>query len=103
MLVLYVLEHCPYCNNALKLLDENKIKYKKIVVENTEKDKNFYKKQSGMNTFPQIFLKVNKDNYLKIGGYNNLVNTLEECKSIRKTETSIESVYYMYNFLYKNI
>ena len=39
MFVLYVLETCPYCNNALRVLDSNNIPYKKIVVENTDKEK----------------------------------------------------------------
>jgi len=101
MIVLYVLEHCPYCNNALKLLENNNIKHKKIVVENTEESKKFYKKQSGMNTFPQIFLKVDKDNFLKIGGYNDLVSVIDESKNIKNSNISIESIYYMYNLLYK--
>jgi len=101
MIIIYILAHCPYCNNALKLLDDNKIKYKKIVVENTEEAKKHYKKQSGMNTFPQIFLKVNKDNFLKIGGYNDLVSIIDESKNIRNSNISIESIYYMYNLLYK--
>ena len=43
MIVIYVLEICPYCNNALSILDENKIKYNKIIVENTEKEKTYYR------------------------------------------------------------
>jgi len=101
MIILYVLEHCPYCNNALKLLENNNIKHKKIVVENTEEAKKFYKKQSGMNTFPQIFLKVDKDSILKIGGYNDLVSAIDESKNIKNSNISIESIYYMYNLLYK--
>jgi glutaredoxin 3 len=101
MIIIYVLEHCPYCNNALKLLEYNNIKYKKIIVENTEEAKKHYKKQSGMNTFPQIFLKINKDNILKIGGYTDLVSVIDESKNIKKSNISIESIYYMYNLLYK--
>ena len=101
MIVLYVLEYCPYCNNALKLLEEKNIKYKKIVVENSEEAKKHYKKQSGMNTFPQIFLKVNKDNFLKIGGYNDLVNIIDECNSIKENNLSVDTIYYMYKCLYK--
>ena len=95
MLVLYVLEYCQYCDNALKALEENKIKYKKIIVENSEEAKKHYKKQSGMNTFPQIFIKVNKDNFLKIGGYNDLINIINECKKIKQLNLSNEAIYYM--------
>jgi glutaredoxin len=101
MIVLYVLENCPYCNNALKLLESSNIKHKKIVVENTEEAKKHYKKQSGMNTFPQIFFKVDKDNFLKIGGYSDLVSVIDESKNIKNSNISIESIYYMYNLLYK--
>ena len=45
MIILYILETCPYCKNALSLLESYKIKYKKIVVENTEEAKNYYKKK----------------------------------------------------------
>ena len=57
MIILYVLEHCPYCNEALDLLKKNKIKHKKIIVENDEIIKNKYKKLHKMNSFPQIFIK----------------------------------------------
>jgi len=101
MIIIYVLTHCPYCNNALKLLEDNNIKYKKIIVENTEESKKHYKKQSGMNTFPQIFLKINKDNILKIGGYSDLIAIIDKSKNIKSSNISIESIYYMYNLLYK--
>lgn len=101
MLILYVLETCPYCNNALRLLNENKIKYKSIIVENTEEAKNFYKKQNKMNTFPQIFLQQNKDNFIKIGGNDNLVELLDQCLSIRQSNISIDLITNMYKSLYK--
>ena len=101
MIIIYVLDHCPYCNNALSLLEDNKIKYKKIIVENTEEAKKHYKKLSGMNTFPQIFLKVGKDDFLKIGGFTDLKNTLDECNNIIRLNLSNEAIYYMYKFLYK--
>jgi glutaredoxin len=56
MITIYILETCPYCNNALDLLTKLKIKHKKIVVPNTEEEKNKYKKLHKMNTFPQIFV-----------------------------------------------
>lgn len=101
MIVLYVLKNCPYCNNSLKVLKENNIKYKEIVVENTEEQKKIYKLQSGMNTFPQIFVKVNKNNFIKIGGNDDLEKLISKCKDLKKTGISIDAVHHMYKFLYE--
>lgn len=101
MIVLYVLETCPYCNSALKILNDNKIKYKSIIVENTEETKNYYKKQNNMSTFPQIFMQIEKDNYMKLGGYDSLNETISMCKSIKNSNVSLDSIYYMYQKLFK--
>jgi len=101
MLVLYVLNECPYCNRALNTLKENNIKYKSIIVENNEESKSYYKKQNKMNTFPQIFLQVNKDNYIKVGGNDDLQELLYLCKNIKNSSSSLDTVYYMYQSMYK--
>jgi glutaredoxin len=101
MLVLYVLETCPYCNQALNVLNQNKIKYKSIVVENTEEAKRYYKKQNKMDTFPQIFIQESKDNFIKIGGYDNLMDLLNICNNIRSSEISMNAVLHMYKILYR--
>jgi glutaredoxin len=101
MIILYILKTCPYCLNSIKLLKENNIKYKEIIVENTEEAKNFYKKQNNMNSFPQIFMKIDKDNYMKIGGNDNLIEILNQCNNIKESNVSLDSVYYMYQTLYK--
>lgn len=101
MIILYVLKTCPYCINSLKILKENNIKFKEIIVENTEEAKNFYKKQNGMNSFPQIFMKIDKDNYMKIGGNDNLIEVLKQCNSIKESSVSLDSIYCMYKSLYK--
>ncbi len=99
MIVLYVLSTCPYCNSALQLLKENKIKHKAIYVEN-EQEKELYKKQNGMNTFPQIFMQVDRDNYMKVGGCDDLIEIVNVCKSIRGSNVSLDSIYYMYQNIY---
>jgi glutaredoxin len=99
MIVLYVLDKCPYCNNSLKILTEKKIKHTSIVVKNTEKD--FYKKQNNMNTFPQIFMKVEGDNYMKIGGNDDLIEIFENCDNIKNSNVSLDAIYYMYKNIYK--
>ena len=98
-IVLYVLKGCPYCNNALMLLKENNIKHKAIVVE--DKDKEKYKKLNKMNTFPQIFINVNGDNYFKIGGNDDLVETMEIVKTIINSNVSLDAVYYLHKLMNK--
>lgn len=100
MIILYVLASCPYCNNSLQLLKEYNIKHKTIVVENTYESKEYYKKQNGMKTFPQIFMQINKDNFLKIGGNDNLIEILQQCQNIKNSNVSLDSIYYMYQNLY---
>lgn len=101
MLVLYVLETCPYCNQALTVLSQNKIKHKSIVVENTEEAKRYYKKQNKMDTFPQIFIQESKDNFIKIGGYDNLMDLLSICSTIKNSEISMNAVSQMCKLLHK--
>ena len=98
MIIIYVLTGCPYCNNSLRLLKENNIKHKVIVVE--DKDKEKYKKINKMNTFPQIFIKAGTDNYLKIGGNDDFTETLEIVKTISNSNVSLDSIYYMYKNMF---
>jgi glutaredoxin len=99
MIVLYVLEGCPYCINSLRLLKEYKIKHKSIVVHPSEKE--FYKKQNKMNTFPQIFIMIDKDNFMKVGGNSDLEEVIRLSKDINESNTSIDIVYNMYKNMYK--
>lgn len=101
MIVLYVLESCPYCNNALQLLKEKKIKHKAIIVENKAETKEYYKKQNGMKTFPQIFAQMDKDNFIKIGGNDDLIEIIDKCIDIRDSNVSMDSIYYTYQNLPK--
>lgn len=100
MIILYILQGCPYCNNAIKLLKENKIKYETITIE-SEEEKEFYKKQNGMNTFPQIFMQINRNSFIKIGGSTDLEEVVNICKKMYKKNLSIDLVYYMYQEMYK--
>lgn len=101
MIILYVLEHCPYCNRAFQILNDNNIKHKSIIVKNTEEEKNFYKKQNKMSSFPQIFMQLDGDNYMKIGGCDDLQEIMEYCKSIKSANVSVDSIYGMYKLIYK--
>lgn len=101
MFILYVLEDCPFCNNALQVLKENKIKHKAIIIENTAEQKAFYKKQSKMDTFPQIFLKTSNNELLKIGGNDDLIEALRICDLIKSSSLSIDTIYNVYKHVYK--
>lgn len=100
MIILYVLENCPYCTNSLKLLRQYKIKYQSIIVENTQEQKDYYKKQNKMSTFPQIFMKIDKNSFMKIGGNSDLMEIIEYCNNISDSSVSIDTVYYMYQNMY---
>ena len=84
----------------MKELNSNKIKYKSIIVENTQGAKDHYKKLSGMLTFPQIFIETGDDSYLKIGGSDDLSLLIANSKDIKKNNISIDALYLMYNNLY---
>jgi glutaredoxin 3 len=103
MIKLYVLEGCPYCNKALDILKKNKIKHKKIVVENTEEAKKYYKKKNKMDTFPQIFLDISETNSIKIGGCSDLENLMDLLGNIKNSGIHIDVIYYMFNLLHKRI
>ena len=89
MFLLYVLPHCPYCNNALALLDKHTIPYKKVIVE-TNEEKEKYKKKNKMNTFPQIFFKKQK-----IGGFDKLKELIETFDILKKKDISMEALAFL--------
>jgi len=98
MIVLYVLNGCPYCSRSLQLLKQYKIKHKEIIVEQEEKE--HYKKQNRMNTFPQIFMQIDTNNFMKIGGSSELEEIINQTNNIRNSNVSLDSVYYMYKNIY---
>ena len=69
-LFIVILEDCIYSTSVINLLDSFKIKYKHLKVMQKDKDKF---KTIEIDTFPQIYLKKNKNNdSLLLGGYNDL-------------------------------
>jgi hypothetical protein len=54
-----------------------------------------------MNTFPQIFAMINKDNIIKIGGNSDLEEAMGLTESIHKSSVSIDAVYGLYKNMYK--
>ena len=69
MILLYIINGCPFCHKAELLLNSLKIRTRKITVKTSDKLK--YKKQNKMNTFPQILYLKDSKRY-KIGGLDEL-------------------------------
>jgi len=69
-LFIVVLEGCGYSQGAIELLNNYKIKYKTIKINQEEKNKYITPE---INTFPQVYLKKNKTkDSLLLGGYTDL-------------------------------
>ena len=98
MIVLYVLDGCPYCRNAIKILKDNNIEHSVINVRNEEKE--YYKNHNKMNTFPQIFIQSDKNYYLKIGGYSELTEIINNCNNIKESFISFDLISLMYKNMY---
>ncbi len=90
-IIIYTLEECPYCKNAIKLLDTHKIKYNKIIVENETKIKEKYKKQCAMESFPMIFIQnpENEKKYMKLGGFSDLQTYIQLSKQLNENQIDI--------------
>ena len=99
MISIYVLEGCPYCKSAMSLLDQYNISYKKYVVDSEEK-KQICKKQSGMSTFPQIYINASTKQSILVGGCDNLNEVIKYTKVIKSNNISIEALQYFYKKLY---
>ncbi len=90
-IIIYALEECPYCKNAIKLLDTHKIKYNKIIVENETKIKEKYKKQCTMESFPMIFIQnpKNEKKYMKLGGFSDLQTYIQLSNQLNENNIDI--------------
>jgi len=75
-LIAYLLVGCPYSREAEKFIKMYEIPYKKILVQQDQKEK--IKEQNNMTTFPQIFYEhPGKTDLIKIGGYDDLISFFE--------------------------
>ena len=72
-LEIFSLIGCPYSIKAEALLKL----YKPIIHKVDQNDKDKYKQENNMNTFPQIFL-LNDQKKIKIGGYTDVKNLLSK-------------------------
>jgi glutaredoxin len=98
MYYLYIitLENCPYSIAALDLLNSLNIKYKHLIVNQTNKEK--YKTEE-INTFPQIYLLKNGTKLL-LGGYSDLdefINLFIKQKYNNKTILKFQQKYKLWN------
>lgn len=102
MIIIYVLEGCPFCSKAIQMLNNHKIKYEKIVVPNKDDIKTVYKKKMNMKSFPMIFIEVGQNTFSKIGGSSDLELYLQKCVELSTSELKIDNIYALYKAIYSN-
>ena len=87
MYYLYIitLKDCPYSIAALELLDSLNIKYKRLKVNEINKEE--YKTKE-IDTFPQIYL-VKDGTKLLLGGYDKLKEFIKVFKNQKYNEENI--------------
>ena len=90
---IFVIDGCPYCRKAINMLNNNSIPFEDIIV--SAEDKPTYKTRHKMDSFPQIFIKTTEEEYIKIGGSDDLDDTLKLCTILKKSTIPIEIVYAM--------
>jgi glutaredoxin len=101
MIVLYVLDGCPYCEKALGILKTEKIQYEKIVVPNEEIVKKTFKKKCSMDTFPMIFIETEeKNHFIQLGGSSDLEEYIRKSKEIKESLLGMDKLYLVYKNLY---
>lgn len=96
MLKVYALEGCPYCEDAIALLNGLKVKYKRVLV--TQKNKDKIKKDLNVDTFPQLVLGVVKGvgkGYVKLGGYDDLEKIVAVCQLLTKAGIDSRGIDYI--------
>ena len=94
---IFVIDGCPYCKKAINMLNNNSIPFEDIIVSDEDKPK--YKKRHKMNSFPQIFIKTTSEEYVKIGGSEELERTLQLCTVLKRSPIPIEIVYAMFDLI----
>lgn len=95
MFHLYVINGCPYCENAINLVKDNKLSADITVVKPEEK--HHYKLKHELSTFPHVFYKNNKNSRTMklIGGstdFKHLINSLHTIKDINLPNTAITNI-----------
>ena len=81
MLYVYSLFGCPFSEAAEDLARDTKVPLK-IIKVNTQREKDKYKRENNMETFPQILFKNSRGKMVKIGGYEEFRSIVEMCKKL---------------------
>jgi glutaredoxin len=96
MIIINTIYRCPCCSEAELILKVYNIDYKKNIIKQI--DKNKYKKEYHMETFPQIFYKNRNNKLMKIGGLSELKQLISICTFLRKYKYSHELINYIKRF-----
>jgi glutaredoxin len=90
-LVIYSLIGCPFSKKAEKILKAYKINHHLIKV--TQKNKQKFKKELNIETFPQIYLQqTEKAKNILIGGCSDLENYIDILHLIKENDMSISKL-----------
>jgi glutaredoxin len=102
-LYIYSLISCPYSIDAERIL--KKYKPKIIKVQRDPKEKTHYNTINGMITYPQIFLVTNekKNERIKIGGRDDVVQLLDKLFNHKKTKYSKEEEKILSDFFHDKL
>jgi glutaredoxin len=90
-----VLENCPYSMAAIELLNNNKIKFNKIIVNNNTKHE--YKTDK-ISTFPQIYM-INNDEEILLGGYSDIEEIIDIINSSTKLNIIKQKIKTKYSYI----
>ena len=92
-IVIYSLNGCGFSKKAINTLKKNNITYEVFHID--WDNKNEYKKNNNMNTFPQIFFQKKNSNRIKIGGSNDLdylLNIINNTKKNKKYDNMVITI-----------
>lgn len=96
-----VLEQCPYSIEATKLLNSHKITHEIVIVKNNNKE---LFKTHNIQTFPQLYLmRKNRKGHLLLGGYDNIVDFIQNFKFKQIDNNKINSFMKKYNWSKKSV
>jgi len=87
-ITLYRLQACPFCERAVRKLDEYDLKYTSRFVEPLHSKRDVVKRESGVRTVPVI---VDETTGVTMAESANIVSYLERTYGDRETETNAEA------------
>jgi len=76
--IIYTKSKCPFCVDAVKFMIENKLSYKKIVLDDNDVLCEEIKEAFSWKTVPLVLVTANDENFHKVGGYTDLVELFEK-------------------------